>query len=260
MNKPKVLITGGNGYIASAIKEYLSSFVDFTSITRQDLDLTDHCSVVKWFEDRNFDSVIHTASEGGNRLKPEDGDTLYRNLLMYDNLYDCRFHYNKFITFGSGAEFTSPRSPYGFGKRIIRESIRQNENFFYLRLFAVFDENEDDRRFIKTNIRKYINHEPMIVNSNKRMDFFYMQDLIDILHRYIFNDNYPWTIDCVYDRKYTLLDIANIINNLDDYRVEIIFNNHNEEDYTGNSGIRDRLVESITEVYNIMKRLKNVRD
>lgn len=260
MNKPKVLLTGANGYIASAIKEYLSSFVDFTPITREDVDLTDHDAVVQWFENRNFDSVVHTASEGGNRLKPEDGNTLYRNLLMYDNLYDCRLHYNKFITFGSGAEYTSPRSPYGFGKRIIRESVRQNENFFYLRLFAVFDENEDERRFIKTNIRKYMNHEPMVVNSHKKMDFFYMQDLIDIIHRYIFSDDYPWTIDCVYDTKHTLLDVANIINNLGDHKVEIVFLNNKEDDYVGHSGIRDRLVESITEVYNIMKELQNVRD
>ena len=186
----KILLTGSNGYISKSI---LSSFnntdYDITKLNRSNFDLTDENSLKKWIDDKYFDVVIHTAIEGGNRLKQDDGNTLYRNILMYDNLLDCKNHYKKFITFGSGAEFSNPKSPYGLSKRIIADSINQNDNFYNLRIWGVFDENEDDRRFIKSNIRRYINKEPMLVSSNKKMDFIFMQDLIHIIKSYIENDN-----------------------------------------------------------------------
>ena len=45
---------------------------------------------------------------------------------------------------------------------MIRQSILEKENFYNLRIFAVFDENEWDTRFIKTNIRHYINKKPIL--------------------------------------------------------------------------------------------------
>ena len=43
----KILITGGNGYIAKALAKGLSQY-NITSITRQDFDLTDRESTNKW--------------------------------------------------------------------------------------------------------------------------------------------------------------------------------------------------------------------
>lgn len=229
----KVLITGGNGYIASSIFASLSEIYEISTVSRKDFDLIDYYSLSQWIENKYFDVVIHTATEGGNRLKQEDGNTLYRNLLMYDNLLDHKSHYKKFITFGSGAEFTNPKSPYGLSKRIIADSIKQNDNFYNLRIWGVFDENEEDRRFIKSNIRRYINKEPMIVSSNKKMDFIFMDDLIHIIKSYIENDNQDREIDCTYSEKFSLLDIANKINNLSDYNIDITVSDKVEQDYIG---------------------------
>ena len=92
----KILLTGSNGYISKSI---LSSFnntdYDITKLNRSNFDLTDENSLKKWIDDKYFDVVIHTAIEGGNRLKQDDGNTLYRNILMYDNLLDCKNHYKK---------------------------------------------------------------------------------------------------------------------------------------------------------------------
>lgn len=231
----KILITGGDGYIARKIKQYMPSIYDVSSISRKDFDLKSSSSVNNFFSDKEFDIVIHTASEGGNRLKHESCEELYNNLLMYDNLLDCKQHYKKFITFGSGAEFTNPKSPYGLSKRIIADSINQNDNFYNLRIWSVFDENEDDRRFIKSNIRRYINKEPMMVSSNKKMDFIFMEDLIHIIKSYIENDNQDREIDCTYPEKFSLLDIADKINNLSSYNVDIILGDKVEEDYIGKS-------------------------
>ena len=68
----RILITGGNGYIAQAIYASLKNEHNITLITRKDFDLTDSELTNQWFKDKYFDVVIHTAIVGGNRLKPED--------------------------------------------------------------------------------------------------------------------------------------------------------------------------------------------
>ena len=82
----KVLITGGNGYIAKSIYNALYKFYDIISITRKDFDLEDTKTVNHWFKDKAFDIVIHTAIKGGSRLKSEDQSVIDSNLKMFDNL------------------------------------------------------------------------------------------------------------------------------------------------------------------------------
>ena len=140
---------------------------------------------------------------------------------MYYNLLRNQKHYNKFINFGSGAELLMKDTPYGLSKHIIRESIKLKPNYYNLRIFGVFDENELNTRFIKANIKRYINKQPIEIYQNKFMDFFYMKDLVSLVKFYIFNNNLKKEINCTYSETLTLLDIANYINTLSDYKVEI---------------------------------------
>lgn len=219
----KILITGGNGYIAKSLYNSLKNKHNVTCITRQDFDLTNSFETTKFFSNKYFDVVIHTAVVGGSRLKPEDSSIIDQNLQMYYNLLSCKNKYNKFIHFGSGAE-TYLDTPYGWSKNIIYKSILEKENFYNIRIFGVFDENEWETRFIKTNIKRYINREPIEIYQNKHMDFFYMEDLVSLVEFYILNENPPKEIDCVYPESKTLHHIANVINKLDGYKVEIKIN------------------------------------
>lgn len=234
MDRIKILITGGSGYIATNLQNYLLTKFDITTISRKDFDLTDTSSCQKWFEKRFFDVVIHTATKGGNRLLVENSSIIDQNLQMYFNLLSQKEHYKKFIYFGSGAEIHSINTPYGLSKAVIAESIKNKPNFYNIRIYAVFNENEDNRRFIKSNIKRYINKEPLTVHENKKMDFFYMNDLVKLVEYYTTNNNLPQTIDCTYNKTYTLFEIANMINNLDSYKCEIITQkNTTGQDYCG---------------------------
>ena len=218
----KILITGKNGYIGRSLHSYLYSKHDVTIVGRQDFDLTNPYETIKFFSDKSFDVVIHTAVVGGHRDKQEDSSILDQNLKMYYNLLDVKHRYTKFITFGSGAEQKST-TPYGLSKFIINQSIKDKPNFYNLRIFGVFDENELDTRFIKANIKRYINKEAIQVFEDKMMDFIYMKDLISLVEHYINNDGLPKEIDCMYlGTKLYLYDIAEIINKLDDYEVPIL--------------------------------------
>lgn len=230
----KILITGGGGYIGKSLYSNLKqqNSYDVTSITRHDFDLTNSNAVNAWFNGKYFDVVIHTAVVGGSRLKPDNAQVLDYNLIMYYNLLQQKSHYNKFIHFGSGAEIHNPESPYGLSKRVIANSISEIDNFYNIRIYGVFDENELDTRFVKSNIKRYINREPMLI-QDKRMSFFYMQDLITLVKYHITTDPYELMPEsnCAYVASTSLMDIANMINELDYYKVPIYMDTQPGVDY-----------------------------
>ena len=214
-----ILITGGNGYIAKSLSKSLDNSI---SITRKDFDLTDRHATNKWFEGKYFDVVIHTAVKGGSRLLVDGGNIFYENIQMFYNLLNNKHCFGKLINFGSGAELGMPSDPYGLSKNIISKIIDNEDNFYNIRIYGVFDENELDTRFIKSNIKRYINKEPIKIHQDKLMDFFYMKDLIELVRHFIYKDNLPKNVDCTYDIDACYLsDIAYIINDLSDYKVEI---------------------------------------
>jgi dTDP-4-dehydrorhamnose reductase len=230
-----ILITGGNGYIAKSLCTALKNQYNVTCITRQDFDLTNYAQTSKWFENKYFDVVIHTAVVGGSRLREDNATVTDQNLMMYYNLISHKNQFDKFIHFGSGAELLMNDKPYGLSKRIIRESILLKERCYNIRIYGVFDENELDTRFIKTNIKRYINKEPILV-QDKKMSFFYMQDLITLVKYHITTDPYKLIPEsnCAYLESMSLFNIANIINELDHHKVPIYIDAQPSSDYESN--------------------------
>lgn len=232
----KILITGGNGYIAKKIYSYFSEKYNTTKVTRFDFDLTDTWSTFSWFVDKKFDVVIHTAIVGGSRLQVDQKDTVAQNLKMIHNLQMNKHSFDKLITFGSGAEIFQSNTPYGLSKKAIAELVNTTDNWYNLRIFGLFDHDELPTRFIKGNILRYLKKEPMILHGNKIMDFYYMNDLINMVNHYIQNDDLPKTVNCSYDEKYTLTHLANFINTLDNHKVPVIIeSNADLQFYCGNS-------------------------
>lgn len=254
----KILITGGDGYIAKSLYNSLKNSYEITTLTRNNFDLNHFKVLDSYLKHKYFDVVIHCAVSGGSRLKEDTIGDMDNNLQMYYNLLNCKDRFGKLIHFGSGAEITQPESPYGLSKRVIAKSILEQENFYNIRIFAVFDENELDTRFIKGNIQRYINKEQIIIHQDKFMDFFYMKDLVSLVDYYIQNENPPKEIDCLYSESHSLFNIANMINNLDTHKVHITFNqNEMGEKYCGNSNILLNYIgleEGIKQVYNKLKK------
>ena len=257
----KILITGGNGYIAKSIHSYLYSKYDITLASRADVDFTDREAVEYYFKDKYFDVIIHTAVKGGSRLNPnEESNIVFENLLMYDNLMRCRTQFNKFIHFGSGAEDLA-NTPYGFSKHVINKLMQLDPKSVNIKIYAVFDENELNTRFIKSNILRYINKEDIVIHQDKKMDFFYMKDLISLIE-WLINyreEEFPIKeINCSYLKKYSLTQIADIINSLGNHKVNIIVENEGlSSDYYSSHPIMPfkliGLEKGIKNIYQIFK-------
>jgi GDP-L-fucose synthase len=256
----KILITGGNGYVGKSLYGALKDKHEIAIITRDKCDLTDPSSVNYYFLDTWFDVVIHCAIKGGSRLQQDNWNIMDVNLSMYYNLINNKDHFGKLIYFGSGAELYDSNSPYGLSKYVIKQSILNRDNFYNLRIFGVFDENELDTRFIKANIKRYINKEPIHIDQDKHMTFFYMKDLVKLVEYYILNNNLPKEIDCCYTNNSSLKNISDFINTLSEYKVDInIINKELGVDYIGKiqpsfTSINFiGLEQGIKEIYNKLK-------
>ena len=218
-----VLITGGGGYIGKTLHDNLKDDYEVTLLTRADLDVSNFISLNRFLEGKYFDVVLHCAVQGGSRLRQDSYEDMDINLTMYYNLVQLKQHFGKLISFGSDAEVYATDTPYGKSKQVINNSISGIDGFFNIRIFAVFDENELDTRFIKSNIVRYINRKEIFIHQDKQMDFFYISDLLTLIRHYIDESiiNLPKISECSYDQNYTLSNIADIINRLSDYKVSI---------------------------------------
>jgi GDP-L-fucose synthase len=247
----KVLLTGANGFIARNLKDYfVSDSFEISFLHRGIADLTDRQQVNNYFKDKYFDAIIHCASVGGNRTRIDDSSCLNTNLSMFYNLIQNQDKFSKFISLGSGAELDRsenvnqssnlmkcfPSDEYGMSKNIIAKIGLQLLNFYNVRIFNIFNHDELDSRMIKGNIKNYILGKRIIIHKDKYMDFFYMYDLYLVLKNIILSSAYPKTLDCCYSDHFKLSEIANKINMLSDYKVEVFIENENlDNEYIGNS-------------------------
>jgi GDP-L-fucose synthase len=257
----RILITGANGYVGKSLHNALRDKHYVTVITRNEVDLT-KATEVKLFFDKShfFDIVLHCASAGTPDPRSEDWNIMDNNLKMYYNLLQNRNRFARLIHFGSGAETYLPSTPYGYSKKVIAKSILHQDNFYNIKIFGMFDENEWDTRFIKANIKRYIAKESIQINESKFMDFFYMGDLVKVIEYYINEQEPPKEFDCVYyESFYTLYGLSYLINKLDNYEVEIIYGESNGDDYV--SKYRTQLpIEFIgleQGIRNVYNKLKN---
>ena len=128
-------------------------------------------------------------------------------------------------------------------------------------MFNVFGADEESARFIRANIQRYIDKEPIIIHQNKIMDFFYIDDLVTLVKFYLEKSYIPEEINAVYKTKYMLSEIASIINKLSDYKVNVSFEQDGwSKTYVGKSTRLDLLnlplkglEQGILETYNKLK-------
>ena len=261
--KKKILITGGNGNIACIIKNELKDIYEITAPTRETLDVLNYDNIKKYLSLNTFDILVHTAIKGGRRTKEENGDIVYVNLLMFENILKFADKFKMIINLDSGAIydrntniynrkeddlFTVPLDYYGFSKYNIYQRSLQYKNVYNFRIFNIFHPNEEPNRFIKACFNAKKNNTEFIINDDKYFDFIYYIDFITIFTYYINNLDIPnkqlyKTINISYKNKYKLSDIAKLIENTGTYKkmnIKIVADNN--MNYCGNNDLLDSIV------------------
>ena len=226
----RIAVTGANGYVGSSLVRHLSNEYEVVGITRKECDLTNSESVNNFFNHQDpFDFIIHCAIIGGSREKTDDSSVTHNNLLMFNNLMSLKGTcFTSIINIGSGAEYDRrypisryeiennnrlPIDPYGMSKFYINQLIQNTSDAYTLRVFGIFDENELERRFIKSCLTKYIQGKPILLYKGVEMDFMYMDDFVSMI-KMTLNGKIPSDIksfDCVYNSNESIRELENIV-------------------------------------------------
>lgn len=251
MNKPKILIIGGNGYIGGELFKYFykKNYPVLVSCRKNNdiiLDLKNYDEIRSLIFSLKPDVIINATSVGGRRIKEDNAGVLHENLLCFENLLRVMEEYSipssplKYFNFTSGADSnrnynintieyfpsTLPQDYYGLSKYIITKRLMRSYDIsssglrtYNLRLFNIFNENEGNDRFIKTCINKLMFNNSFDIFQNKLFDFFYMEDLGILIEELIKDLECYWSykiykeINCVYEKKYDLISVALKIRN-----------------------------------------------
>lgn len=173
----RVCVLGAAGFIG---KNVLRD-TDWTGVTRQELDLTDPEAVKEYFRKHEYDVVIHCAVIGGSRLRPDDGEVFYKNLLMFENVVVA--FKGKIIYFSSGAALRGnpPSDPYGMSKWLIDRRIETLPNAYSLRIWGCYGLGEPSTRF--SAVCKKEGH--VVINQDKYFDFIDVEDVRKIVQEYV---------------------------------------------------------------------------
>jgi len=255
----KILITGANGFLGRSLaNSFLRDQYQIVALDRESLDISNPEQVRTWFSHNKVDFIIHTAVKGGRRGQPDNLEQFITNLNMYKNLSSISDKVDGIFVFGSGAEFDrriniskvkeseiysrNPQDFYGLAKNLITKDVVKNEsNFFSLRLFGCFGILEAENRLIKSLIRGVSDQSITTIDKNKKMDFFFVEDVGKVIQFYINSNtrsNLPRDINLVYEKKYTLKQISDLVETaLNKNNNNIRINKNEVMDYTGDGNV-----------------------
>ena len=192
----RVCVLGSNGFVARNILKD----TNWIGVTRKELDLTDQAAVEKYFNEHTYDVVIHCAVIGGSRLKQDDGDVIYKNILMFENV--TRVFKGKLIYFSSGAALRGdpPTDPYGLSKWIIDKRIKTIPNAYSLRIWGCYGDGEPPTRFSAVCKRE----KHIIIDKDRYFDFIDIRDVKCITQRYVQGELHDKEFDIVHEKKLLL--------------------------------------------------------
>ena len=191
MSKLKILITGGNGFIA----KFLSTNLNYQIVSppRAELDLLNLEQVTDWFNNNEVDVVIHCALTGREVLFSTEPTYLSDGLLMFRNLWLQKEKFKRLINLGTAYELDLtqdhnlvtehdflnylPTTSYGYAKNLTARIIQDTANFYNLKLFGVFHETESHQRFLQR-----VKHDAEVVIKNDiYLDYIYLPDILPMI-------------------------------------------------------------------------------
>ena len=229
-----IFLTGGSGFLGQSILSHLSKNYTIVAPTSSELDLVNSGKLKEFMKKNDFQYIINCAVRGGRRTRQDTEKDFYTNVKILDNILEYVSKDRKLITFSSGAEVYNPNGFYGFSKKICTSLIKDKDYIKNLRIYNLFGELGMKDSFIYTVVGQCLRNEDIIIWDDKLFDICYIDDLIWFIDKLIkINSSEYQEIDCVYEKKYKLSEIAYLIISLVNSDSKIIIENNNNLNYIG---------------------------
>lgn len=243
-----ILITGGKGFLATHLKNFLNQKHTVFAPGKDELDCLNARAVESFFERHDVDLVIHTALSGREELFDQSPKWLHEGLEMWSNIYGQRHRYKKLIQYGSAYELdlskdnslvtldnvleSLPYTPYGTVKNQIARMCRRTENFYTLRLFGQYHHTEPEHRFFK----KLSLSSEFRIEEDRKFDYFNLEDTIAVTDFVINESPDLRDINLVYTEKFTVSDQAKLFCEINQINPNITVGSAGKE-LTGDSNV-----------------------
>lgn len=239
-----IFITGAHGFVGRNLTEYLMRTTEHILFTPKssELDLLNENAVDDYITKNKIDIIIHGANRGGGRDTAEMNDIVRTNLRMFFNIAKQSSKVQKIIHLGSGAEYGKhkpivdaveddallvlPQDDYGFYKSICARYIDRCDNIYNLRIFGAYGKYENYRfKFISNAIVKNLLGLPIEIMQNVYFDYIDIDDMVPMIAHFIEHDGKYRTYNISKGEKVDLLTLAQTINDVSDFKSEIIVKN-----------------------------------
>lgn len=241
-----ILITGGSGFIGKNLLEGLKDEYKVFAPRHSELEIVDTDAVRKYIVKNKIKIVIHTAVKGGDQV-------LENILRMFLSIYNNLDLLDKFINFGSGAEFAKtrdlkkvketelgkfiPQDNYGLGKLICSQLSSGNKKIVTILPFGIYGPGEDYRfKFISNSIVKNLFKLPIKIKQDVIFDYLYIKDLLPIIKFFLENKKYHGDFNISTTESISLKEIVGIINEVGKFKSKITISKKNYNyQYTGSN-------------------------
>lgn len=225
----KILVTGGDGLLGSALKSITNNHLQhtFKFSNHKNFDMTNKVSVMSLFKTENYDCIINCAAVvGGIKMNKESpAELFHENLMINANVIDAAhlIGIKKLFLFSSACAYPTDNYPltediiqdgkpfignyaYGYAKRMVDIQVRAyNEqyghNYCTLIPVSLYGPNDnfsiEDGHFIPALIHKaYIakkNGQPLSVwgDGSPLRELIYAKDLANIIIKLAEMDKVP---------------------------------------------------------------------
>jgi len=246
----KILLTGATGFLGSHMAENLIANNYELILTKRENSSLTNCqsfySNVIWVNtdseswkqqviDYKPEFIIHTAWDGVSASKRDDWKNQLTNIdLMYELLIIAkRCEIYKFISLGSQAEYgqfegkitedypLNPTTSYGAVKLAVLEMLRifcidNSINWYWLRVFSVFGERENEKWIIPALIKTMLSEktEMNFTKGEQKYSYIYVGDLAKAITKVVSMNAPSGIYNISSNQVLCLKDLITMIKNL----------------------------------------------
>lgn len=253
----KILVTGSNGCVGSALKSLCNNDPNWIFIERRDCDLINREQTINFFKDIKADYIVHLASyvPGFYDIRPtasfSDNVRINENVLEASNLskiqkglfcLSVNMFAEKSIKFpiNEGSIFeghlTGNFAGYAYSKRMLAMQCANYNSQYNKKYFGIIpsniygpNDNLQSGRLMPNLITKFEeskkNNLDVVINGSGKplRQFIYSNDIAKIIKYLIHNYDDTKPIICCGDEEISIENLANTIGSIMEFKNKIKF-------------------------------------